>query len=336
MGGRNSSEVDVLKMRAGLANLLPLYTIMSAFWCILATIPQFELLGRFLIFTEVARSFPWALLLNIWILLLLTIIHRGSVGQIYVVTNGTVSFVTSAVFLLRLYPFYIVPLGTNAPSPRSHAFSVVVANAEFGWHSAAQLMQACPTPPDILVVSEATFSWGNDPALEQYPYKFEMLGKGAEGTAIYSMRPIKSSAPINVRGMFNTLTADIDFGDETLTVLALHAPPPQWDLTQRYRRMYLTAVGDYLRSRPNAKILIAGDLNTTPFSTTYNHFVEMNGLKNAASGFGLVNTWHVRDLGLLGAAIDHVFYRNLSGISSVKTLPSFGSDHLPLLVEGVI
>lgn len=79
-------------------------------------------------------------------------------------------------------------------------------------------------------------------------------------------------------------------------------------------------------------MVLAGDLNTTPWSHVWRRLVELAGLR---SGGVLTPTWPTA-LHLAGIPIDHVL--GTEGVRVVRTRlgPDVGSDHRPVIAEIVI
>jgi endonuclease/exonuclease/phosphatase (EEP) superfamily protein YafD len=121
----------------------------------------------------------------------------------------------------------------------------------------------------------------------------------------------------------------LDEAPNCLTVIALHAVRPQeaGNLRDRmlgfaFERARLAVVGP---------VLVAGDLNVTPFSPVFNRFAAL-GLRDAGLGQGWQPTWPT-SLGIAGIPIDHVLLSPGIDVRQYRRLPAMGSDHRPILVE---
>ncbi|XXQ68787.1 endonuclease/exonuclease/phosphatase family protein [Neisseriaceae bacterium B1] len=104
-------------------------------------------------------------------------------------------------------------------------------------------------------------------------------------------------------------------------VYALHPPPPITAQLAQSRTRYLTQVAEKI-SLEN-KVLVVGDLNSSPFSPLFRQFVQRANLSPQTPAW--LPTWK-----LLGLNIDHVLAREKV---KVQTLEWGESDHRGLFIE---
>lgn len=79
-------------------------------------------------------------------------------------------------------------------------------------------------------------------------------------------------------------------------------------------------------------VIIAGDLNCTPWSGHMRDLLDRNQLASARNGFGWNPSWPV-NRPFLSIPIDHVLVREDIGVSRFTTTESVGSDHSPVVVD---
>jgi endonuclease/exonuclease/phosphatase (EEP) superfamily protein YafD len=178
-----------------------------------------------------------------------------------------------------------------------------------------------------------TSDWINQAEFtSEYQFKVEAPGKSAEGTAVFSRFPLEGTKEISP-GFFKTLGLTVRLTEHTiLHLVALHAPPPQVDLSLEFRRAYFNLLDTYVSSLPTPDaVLLAGDFNTTPASDSYRTFVSRHSLRNVAEGRGLPNTWSLQFCPSVGAYIDQILHRGAVEVVDLRALDDFGSDHRPLL-----
>jgi len=79
-------------------------------------------------------------------------------------------------------------------------------------------------------------------------------------------------------------------------------------------------------------LVLAGDLNTTPFSGVFTRFVRDSGLRDSNLGFGISPTW-MRKTPWFAIPLDHVLVSDDLLVYDRRLGPACGSDHNPVIVE---
>jgi len=187
--------------------------------------------------------------------------------------------------------------------------------------------------PDILALVEVSRQWM--PKLEtlktNWPYVFHcpewnVIG----GSMVFSKYPLNhendqchSYAALGLTSVQLDETHAYEIG-----VVHMRWPWPASGPEQ------LIALEPRLRSVGKDAIII-GDFNAATWSYAVQHFADLAGM-HVATGFG--GTWMYRLLPpwlapMLGLPIDNVMAKGSVRIVEAKTLPSIGSDHLPLVVD---
>ncbi|MBM4022425.1 MAG: hypothetical protein FJ284_09335 [Planctomycetes bacterium] len=113
--------------------------------------------------------------------------------------------------------------------------------------------------------------------------------------------------------------------------MAAHPPPPLSADWTDHRDRQLAAIGR-LAVEETLPVIVAGDLNTTPWSHGFRTLVT-HRLRDSAIGWGVQATWNARVL-VPRLPIDHLLVPPEIGVHSRSVGPDLGSDHLP--VEAVL
>lgn len=203
--------------------------------------------------------------------------------------------------------------------------------------------------PDMLDLVEYTETWQRSlegsGVLKRYPYR--VAGRGH--IALYSKLPLQNGRltfadPTQKVANQANIIASFKLNRQLTTILVAHPASPilpshlEW-----LRENFQVWVNQ--RKQLGRNLIIVGDLNTTPWSAEFAELTEKAGLRDSQLGFGLQPSWPmllpmlgVRETpnwitALLQIPIDHVLVSPNIQISSRRTGPFVGSDHLPVIVE---
>ena len=99
----------------------------------------------------------------------------------------------------------------------------------------------------------------------------------------------------------------------------------------RRRQRELQRLAEIVRAidRP---VIVAGDLNSTPWSPHFQDLVRAAGLRDAAVGRGYLATWP-RWFWPAQIPIDHVLLKGPWSVLRLQRGPALGSDHYPLIAD---
>lgn len=188
--------------------------------------------------------------------------------------------------------------------------------------------------PDIIVVMEINKSWVNALDLIKNEYTYSKLAPREDnfGIGVYSKLPIimESVTYFGSSGV-PSIVLSLEAAKSTLTLVVTHPVPPIGDDYFKSRNEQLSHIAQEAE-KISGPLILAGDLNTTMWSSHYSQLEKNGKLRNVRRGFGINATWPSR-LGILGIPIDHVLVSEEIGVVDFKVGASVGSDHLPLIVE---
>lgn len=188
--------------------------------------------------------------------------------------------------------------------------------------------------PDIIVVMEINKDWVSSLNVLKNEYAYNKLVPREDnfGIGVYSKLPIiMASVKYFGSSVVPSIVLSLKVAEDTLTLVATHPVPPIGDNYFTLRNKQLSHVAQEAK-KFSGPLILAGDLNTTMWSSHYNQ-LETNGkLRSVRRGFGVNATWP-SGFGILGIPIDHVLISDQIRVVDFKLGTSVGSDHLPLIVE---
>ncbi len=223
---------------------------------------------------------------------------------------------------------------------------VVLANLHY---------QGLPTPEaiawfesidaDLLVLEELSPAWA------------EALSEIRDASASSAWHPESDASGIGVisrlpmtavrmrpreRGAFPGIEATIDLGGRSVRLFAVHPIPPINRAAVAGRNAALAALAQEIAALDggSAAVIVLGDLNETPWGSAMRSLLETSGLRTAREGFGRTPTWPARLRSsvnrvprFLMIPIDHCLVSPEIRVTSFRTGPAVGSDHLPIVAD---
>ncbi len=127
-----------------------------------------------------------------------------------------------------------------------------------------------------------------------------------------------------------SLKVDVKFGDRDVTVFNTHPTPPLRSDYYAWRNKQLEDIAK-LADKADGPVFVAGDLNCSCFSPTFERVLQIGNLKDSEIGFGIQPTWPTQLMVPLGIPIDHVLYRGPVLVVERRLGLPTGSDHVPVL-----
>lgn len=199
---------------------------------------------------------------------------------------------------------------------------------------------------DLVNIQEASVPMGNyarDHLTDIYPYQVLQPRMDSYGTIILSRHPIAADTAHTMQGpeFTNTLhEVRLNLPEGTVTFLSLHTRQPLGEDNFAQRNFELayaaTLARDIAAARPDEPLIMAGDLNITPFSPFFRKLIADSALRHAGGDVILPRpTWpQVFKLPILQIPIDHLLYAPANArLDTWARVPSPGSDHIALRGE---
>ena len=239
----------------------------------------------------------------------------------------------SVLWVAPYIPFGPSGGGGREPTVDGSTVKLMSANVLFRNHSAKRLLEIVrDESPDVLLLVEYTPEWSrmSDELRRTYPYHLEGPGTGAFGIALFSRLPLDSVRPFAL-GTTTAIEAHVRTPTGPLTLFGVHLRSPTTPRRGEYRDRQLDLLEELLAAE-TGPVAVMGDFNITPYSPFYTDWLAKTGLTDTRRARTLSPSWPTY-LPLLGIPIDHCAVSRDVTILAHRSLPSFGSDHYPILAE---
>lgn len=239
------------------------------------------------------------------------------------------SFAINAYFIA---PYYSSSHHKVDVSARIKPIKLILSNVGFITNYKPLLSLIETTQPDIVCIVEL------EPKLAQifhsgrfehlYPFQRE---DNSSQLGLYSKLPIVKStlSPPNLDSG-TSLESILKYESSKFTLVLSHPVVPYSSQALR-RQEHHFQNWQKIWKNFSQPLIIAGDMNATPWSPEFGALLKLTSLKDSALGFGIQPSWSV-DNPILAVPIDHVLVSRQFHVANRAIGPEVGSDHRPVLV----
>ncbi|MEO0897818.1 MAG: endonuclease/exonuclease/phosphatase family protein [Bacteroidota bacterium] len=230
---------------------------------------------------------------------------------------------------LPLVPYYVP---ANIPDKVTPSISILSHNVKFTNEAyKTERNFILEQDPDILVLLEFTPSWYDSMAIvwKQYPHRRVIARSDFFGGMLASKYPLEEPAarwfgPMDVP----SITANVHHPLGDVHVIACHPPSPPDTHDIHLRNLLMDSMSVYIQNQ-DLPVIVAGDLNNTPFHPAFRSFIKSSGLRDARKGFGYLPTWP-KQLGLLKIPLDFFLVSDKIEVRDFEVHHRGFSDHDPI------
>ncbi|MCX2585151.1 endonuclease/exonuclease/phosphatase family protein [Pedobacter sp. MR22-3] len=191
--------------------------------------------------------------------------------------------------------------------------------------------------PDVILMVETNKWWEEemDSIQERYTYQLKAPLENTYGMLLYSKLSL-TDTKVNylVKPDIPSMEATVELrSGQKVKLFCLHPEPPvpQENPKSTERDKEILIVGDKAKES-KIPVVVMGDLNDVAWSYTTELFGKVSGLLDPRRGRGFFNSFNAK-YWLLRFPLDHIFCSTDFALSSIKRLPSCGSDHFPMCVD---
>ena len=280
------------------------------------------------------------LLISLILLFILLLLHRRRYIYLGLFCCTILSLQTLTWFLP---PNYLLP-DQNEQSD----FKVLIANVYGLNDSYEKVLNLVRTEqPDVAILMEVTRRWQVqlDTLRDLLPYSSGRCSSCNIGISLYSKQILNDLRIESFGGPKNSsIVAQVISDQQPITIIATHPFSPVKSSFFQSRNQQLDLISQYLGGVDH-RIILAGDLNITMWSSYYRRLIKKTGLSNTRKGFGILPTWSTHGINqqipprlkwltpLFSIPIDHCLVSKGLEATDIYTGTETGSDHLPLIID---
>ena len=255
---------------------------------------------------------------------------------------GVANFILISPYIGTINP------DTEEDQPKIRILSMNLSHTNSSYKKAILLIRK--TQPSVLVLQELSNSWENGlgEALVQFPYSVKIPENTMGGVdsilpnflipkeklfiGLYShlsferiMIDRPDDFPVSyIRGSFK-------FKENIFTLFGVHLTSPVGKYRTDLRNKQLASLAEKIQKN-NQPTVVVGDFNITPWSSYFEKFIQKTRLRDTRKGIGVYPTW-LAQFPPLAIPIDHGLTSNGIKFGSFSLGSSFGSDHLPIILD---
>ncbi len=222
-----------------------------------------------------------------------------------------------------------------APPGTAPNLRILQANVYEHRGSAAALMELIGRErPDVVLLQEADEEWERRllPLESDYPHKafLPRSARGKPDLGLYWRGNLDEPRALAAQGIPAVLL-EMQVNGRAVALLNVHPSAPFLPGRARHHREQMTALAEFVRGLKTLPIL-AGDLNSSPWSQQCRALQQSTGLVSVRQGRGILGTWP-SFFGPLRVGIDQVLVSPEIQVVGCRVGSGIGSDHRPLITE---
>lgn len=244
--------------------------------------------------------------------------------------------IVAAIQLLRLWPYMpfakeqVVLSDDDDAGACFSALALNVKQTNDRFDRVADLIER--ERPDILLLMETNARWTQmlEPQLSDYPERLTMPLENKYGMAFASrIDVLKSRMIANTSSNTPTLYATLRLPNgSAFEFIGLHPRPPLPGESTAQRDANIARAGS-VTPDSLADVIVMGDFNDVPWSTTTTRFRTDGDYRDPRAGRGTYPTFPA-SMAFLGWPLDQIMVKNQIRVQSFDILDDVGADHLPV------
>ena len=249
--------------------------------------------------------------------------------------TGMAILAVALVNLVFVAPLYVGSPGDSDPTaPHLVVLNFNLLSTNENYNEVIEYIESVDA--DLVFLHEASRPW--EVALEAADLDYEIIRARSDnlifGTVILARDEVAAVSHGFAEAQPRAVT--LDYQPEgwpvPVQVLSSHTLAPTTERRAGLRDAQLGFAADWAAQQEGAYFVV-GDLNATPWSSSFRNLISQGRLRNSQIGFGLQPSFSATSFWFLRVPIDHLLHSDGIRIRDRKLGPSLGSDHFPLVVD---
>jgi endonuclease/exonuclease/phosphatase (EEP) superfamily protein YafD len=239
-------------------------------------------------------------------------------------------FALASIQVLLSIPLFVAA-GSNGHAPDARArLRVLSMNVEWcNREGDAVLSLIRSLEPDIVALQEIDYWWRRELETLRAEFPFQTFDRlsARPGVGVLARRAPVSEEWDDLHGRA-FVALRFGEGENSIGFASAHAFPPKSPRLYRLRNHQIDRLAERLAAF-ETPLVLAGDLNATPWSPVLGAFERRTGLASARAGRGTLPTWPTWSR-LFSFPIDHIHHSDAFLVEELRRVPIPGSDHFGL------
>lgn len=241
----------------------------------------------------------------------------------------------AAVLDLVMVGWLWVPLPLDAgPDPdrlRVVSFNVLAANESYE----AVMEFIGSADADIVFLHESSLPW--EEAAEAADLGYRVVKSRDEDHIFGTLVMVRGEAEVQSFGFTEQEPRSVEVlltleSGRRVAVLGVHPLAPVTERTAGLRDAQMTYAARWAAGQ-DVPAVVAGDLNSSPWSHAFRRLLDEGGLHDSQRGFGLQVSFPASSNPVFRIAIDHVLVSDSIEVVDRRLGPANGSDHFPVIAD---
>lgn len=230
-----------------------------------------------------------------------------------------------------LLPYWHAPGEDNPDASPTPTFKIIAWNLL--WENPRKpegLRWLSAQNADLLLLTECTLDWMKvlAPLKSKYPHQISSGRDGAEGMWLLSRHPLDPPDPAGLAQNKPWISTVVHASGGRLRFIGMHPRTPRSGARFEERNIQYDRAAA-ISANSEIPVIVAGDLNCTPFSPWFSRLLTHGKLRDTAEGHGLGGTWSGQGIHL---PIDHILASPGWSVIGREIHPDrMGSDHNPVI-----